>query len=1209
MSRTFPPDTRPSPISEHVPESPYMGLMPYSESDAPFFFGREKEIKIVIANIMASKLTVLYGTSGVGKSSMLRAGVVHQLQQTSSQDLARHRTPEFLVVYFSEWSNDPIVGLANGVRESIARLDKNAADAAASVPERGLAQVLHQWSTALDMDLFIVLDQFEEYFLYHSEKDGPGTFAVEFPRAIAQPDLRVNFLVALREDSLAKLDRFKGRIPNLFGNYLRIRHLDVAAARMAVEKPLEEFNRRVAVDLAVTVEPELREALLEQVRIGKVTLGGTGHGVVDKEGDSPTQDARIETPYLQLVLERLWSEELKRGSRVLRATTLRELGGAQRIVRTHLDEALANLQPPEQVIAARIFHYLVTPSGMKISHTVPDLAEYAGLPEPRVTPVLKRLSGDVRILRPVAPALDQSDAPSYEIFHDVLAPAILDWRARYQEVQAAEARLAKRLESEAEEKRAAEERAQAFRRRARITRTIALGMAFLLFVMTALATIAWRNWSKQRALAQAGDLTAHALSQASSDPAESLRLAAQGFDLSRTKDGEYALRQALSASRTRLVLQGHKESTTGVALSGDGKDILTVSDDHTARIWEASSGRQLAIYDFGARPQWSFRPQFSQDGKNALLVSDKGKVMVWPWQARGEPIVLEAEPADKASAAAFSPDPGGDRVVVGYTDGQVRVWTWHSPGKPVVLGGHTDWVNRVAFSPDGSHIATVSDDKTARVWDWRTPNESVVLRGHRDWVVDLAFSPDGRLLATASWDQTARIWEWRSSKEPVIVTHDNWLNTVKFSRNGKQLVTASGDSTARVWDSRTGKQLARLDGQSEVIDASFSPDPDGALVVTAELDARARVWEASTAQSLMELLGHSDEVRAASFSPDGRSVVTASADNTARVWDVTTGRAFRGHDGWVLSAAFNDDGSLLVTASGDETARVWDARTARPIVALDDHQNIVRSASFSSDGRLVVTASDDGSVGVWEARTGKAVVPTFGAEEKGVRSAAFSPNGRFIVSVPWRSKTATVWDWQSPSRVSFKLESNSDAETGDITSAVFSPDNRFVLTAHESKIAQLWELGTGIGSVVRRFVGHQGKISSVAFSRDGARAVTASADRTARVWDTRTGKLIAVLQGPTGSLRSASFDPDGELVVAGSDSATAIWKVDTKELLGVLRMHAAAVNTAAFSPDGKLILTASDDRTAKLYPCEICVPAEKLLDLAGKYQRLNYLAP
>ncbi len=82
--------------------------------------------------------------------------------------------------------------------------------------------------------MLVILDQFEEYFLYHENEDGDGTFAVEFPRAVNRPDLRASFLISIREDALAKLDRFKGRIPNLFDNYLRIEHLDRAAARAAI---------------------------------------------------------------------------------------------------------------------------------------------------------------------------------------------------------------------------------------------------------------------------------------------------------------------------------------------------------------------------------------------------------------------------------------------------------------------------------------------------------------------------------------------------------------------------------------------------------------------------------------------------------------------------------------------------------------------------------------------------------------------------------------------------------------------------------------------------------------------------------------------------------------------------------------------------------------------------------------------------------------
>ena len=140
-------------------------------------------------------------------------------------------------------------------------------------------------------------------------------------------------------------------------------------------------------------------------------------------------------------MTRLWDEEMRAGSHILRLETMDRLGGAERIVRTHLDAVMSALLPSEQDIAASVFHYLVTPSGTKIAHTIPDLIEYAGLPQMQLTPVLEKLSGgDDRILRPVAPPPDQPSKPRYEIFHDVLAPAILDWRARHvQEQERAEA--------------------------------------------------------------------------------------------------------------------------------------------------------------------------------------------------------------------------------------------------------------------------------------------------------------------------------------------------------------------------------------------------------------------------------------------------------------------------------------------------------------------------------------------------------------------------------------------------------------------------------------------------------------------------------------------------------------------------------------------------------------------------------------------------
>ncbi|MFQ5858477.1 MAG: hypothetical protein ACE5LU_23000, partial [Anaerolineae bacterium] len=467
-----------------MPATPYKGLMPYAEEDAPFFFGREPEREIITANLMAWRLTLLYGPSGVGKSSLLSAGVVHHLRQTARQNLAETGTPEFAVVVFSAWRDDPLEGLIASVEEAVAQAvdlrglgDLGGLD----LTSRSLTQALQAATERLGGDLLIILDQFEEYFLYHPHEDGEGTFAGEFPRAVNRPDLRVSFLIAIREDALAKLDRFKGRVPNLFDNYLRIEHLDREAARAAIEQPIEHYNRLRATDgRQVSVEPALVVAVLDQVRTGQVVMGGAGRGAV---GIGPAE-AQIETPYLQLVMTRLWDEERRAGSDVLRLATLNRLGGAEEIVERHLDAAMRALPAREQDAAVRIFHHLVTPSGTKIAHTVADLAEYAELPQAQLTPVLEKLAEPaVRILRPVAPPAGRPEEPRYEIFHDVLAPAILDWRARY-------ARDQERAEAE---QQVARERQRVSRLRWGIA-----GLTLLLLAVIALAAVAFQ----QRAAAE-----------------------------------------------------------------------------------------------------------------------------------------------------------------------------------------------------------------------------------------------------------------------------------------------------------------------------------------------------------------------------------------------------------------------------------------------------------------------------------------------------------------------------------------------------------------------------------------------------------------------------------------------------------------------------------------------------------------------------------
>jgi hypothetical protein len=129
-------------------------------------------------------------------------------------------------------------------------------------------------------------------------------------------------------------------------------------------------------------------------------------------------------------MTRLWEEEMTAHSHMLRLETFNSFGGAADIVRTHLASTMSALSPAEHEIASRIFRFLVTPSGSKIALTVTDLANYTDLPESELTPILQRLSNEVRILRSINPPAGLNTATRYEIFHDVLATAILDWQTR-----------------------------------------------------------------------------------------------------------------------------------------------------------------------------------------------------------------------------------------------------------------------------------------------------------------------------------------------------------------------------------------------------------------------------------------------------------------------------------------------------------------------------------------------------------------------------------------------------------------------------------------------------------------------------------------------------------------------------------------------------------------------------------------------------------
>ena len=924
-----------------LPPSPFKGLAYYgdSEYDSRLFFGREREAEVVAANLMASRLTVLYGPSGVGKSSLLRAGVARRLRTLVPAGPAADEPTEVVIV--DRWRDDPVLAVAT------------AAGAAADIP---LADALAERAIATGAELYLILDQMEEYILYHGRDGGPIAGALE--DVLTRPDLAVHVLLGVRDDSLADLDSLKRRVPGLFGNVLRLDHLTRAAARSAIEDPLRAYAELGGAEL--TAENELVEAVLEEVAAGRIEQQLSGRGLVDER----RVERRVEAPYLQLVLERLWDVERQRGSPVLRASTLVELGRAERIVEEHLERALEGLGAGERDLVARLFNHLVTPSGTKIAHGVDGLARYAGEEPAFLEPLLSSLDA-ARILRRLPGK--GGEGSRYEIFHDVLAPAVQAWRAR----QEAERALAV-------------ERAVARSRHRRIA-VVAAGALVALAGMTALAAwaLSQRAEAREQALAadagasfaKARELEANAIVQLGRDPELGLLLATRAARLAPAATTEDVLRRTLRESRVRTVAQLGAPVSDLVGLP-DGT-LAAVTDRGSVQLVEGGKpGRVVVAPRLGAETWLS--------GDLALTVH-AGTLTVRRLPGGGV-IATVPVPSDTRFAAA-GPD-GRSFIVAGKRGASVVALD----GRLLVSLPHPALVHRAEVSPDGELIATAGADGDAIVWSWRGRRLRTLSGGTNErnagHMLDVGFSHLSRLLVTAGSDATARVWHARTgARESIMPLHGHQVRRARFGANEDSVLTTSRDRTARTWKVETGGPRAEFAGHTETVTAAVFMAGD--RLATASDDGTVRTWVAQLQPSLVP-------ARATPAPRPGRDArATTSGSVVAlriRGHDVT----LRGHRDDVTSVEISRDESRVVTASKDGDVRIWDARAGKTLVVLSGHSGTVFDASFSPTGRWVVTGGPT-AAGLWDAASGERIYFLQGHGGP-VLAAAFSSATRIVTS-------------------------------------------------------------------------------------------------------------------------------------------------------------------------------------------------------------------
>jgi len=1111
------------------PESPWLGLRPFTEGAREYFFGRDAEVRDLFQRVVHKPLTVLFGRSGLGKTSLLQAALVPRLRDAGFLPIVlRLDYADGTAPLLRQFVDALIVALTSVLPGLDASLTRIPADA--KLPWLLFHDPVFGLAAPEAPRPVVLLDQFEEIFTMGQTTSERQAAAAEFLEMLADlvenrvpESLRslletddaladrldyaarpAKILLSLREDFLHLLERYRGRMPALMDNRFELRLLTGPQALEAAIEP-GRLRCRPGTELAPLVSEATGSAIVRFVA-----------GVAP---DIPLAEIDAVPPLLSLLCAELNEQRLAAGESVIRPGQLE--GRAEDILGQFYERCFSS-----QPAAVRTFveDRLLSAAGFRESTTL-DTATHeliqAGLTRAATVEAIAGLV-NARLLT----SEERGGVRRIELTHDVLTGVARRSRDA-------------RVEHEA-----------AARRRRQRTRLIGFILGLALFVAAVSVPLAvWALLERKHAVslldeaARSDRLVAEEKLQGGMDADALAYLArASRYVPKSSLPAEIALSDMLSPpiQRSTATFQGHTGAVRSAIFSPDGQRVLTASD--AARLWEADSGKLLTTF-----------------------VGHSGSV----------------------TSAVFSPD--GQRVLTGSEDKTARLWEAESGKLLATFQGHAGAVTSAIFSPDGRRVLTGSEDKTARLWEAESGKLLATFQGHSGVVTSAIFSPDGRRVLTASYDNTARLWEAESGKLLATFQGTSRVNSAIFSPDGRRVLTASEDATARLWEAESGKLLATFQGHTTwVRSAIFSPD--GRRVLTASGDKTARLWEAESGKllatfqghtgALATFQGHPGAVYSAVFSPDGRRVLTFSDDKTARLWEAGSGKllaTFQGHTGAVTSAVFSPDGRRVLTASYDKTARLWEAESGKLLATFQGHTGWVTSAIFSPDGRRVLTASYDKTARLWEAESGK-LLATFQGHTGEVTSTVFSPDGRRVLTVSYNDSTARLWEAESG-----KLLATFQGHTNAVTSAVFSPDGRRVLTASDDRTARLWEAESG--KLLATFQGHTGVVTSAVFSPDGRRVFTASEDTTARLWEAESGKLLATFQGHTGVVTSAIFSPDGRRVLTGSDAAR-LWEADSGKLLTTFVGHSGSVTSAVFSPGGRRVLTASGDNTARLWEAE-----------------------